>query len=102
VTRRRHRLGDAPHGPAQGSAPRPDHGAVWVRPWVDEPHAFWHTSWEDETGPLWHATWEDEDRRLECPPGSRDRTVAWAYAVPAAWRLVLSPATKEWVELRRD
>jgi hypothetical protein len=78
--------------------PRADHGAVEVEPWVDAT-AFWHDSWEDETGLFWRASWRDGDRLLQSPPCARDQAVAWAYRVPAAWRLIRRSARDDWGEL---
>ena len=96
MIRRRQR----PAGPRPAPLPpRPDHGAVEVEPWTEDRAAFWHASWEDETGQFWHATWRDGDRLRESPPCSRQRAVAWAYGVPAAWRLIRSGPDDDWVEL---
>jgi hypothetical protein len=90
------RPGRARPAPAR---PRPDHGAVWVQPWTGAAAPFWRNSWEDETGPLWRASWQDGERLLESPPSPREQAVAWAFGVPAAWRLVRSGPDEDWVEL---
>ena len=79
--------------------PRAHHGVVEVEPWTEEAAAFWHDSWEDETGRFWRASWRDRNRLLQSPPCSRDQAVAWAYRVPAAWRLTREASTAQWTEL---
>ncbi len=83
---------------AEAPPPRPDHG-VEVEPWTQEAAAFWHDSWEDETGRFWRASWRDGDRLAQSPPCSREEAVAWAYRVPAAWRLTRNSSTAEWTAL---
>jgi hypothetical protein len=63
-------------------SPRADHGAVEVEPWVDAT-----------------ASWRDGDRLVQSPPCARDQAIAWAYRVPAAWRLIRRSATDDWAEL---
>jgi hypothetical protein len=90
------RPGRARPAPAR---PRPDHGAVWVGPWIGAAAPFWRNSWEDETGPLWRASWQDEERLLESPPSSLAEAISWARDVPAAWRLIRYELDADWVEL---
>jgi hypothetical protein len=93
------RTGGRPQPSQSPLPPRPDHGVVEVEPWTEEAAAFWHDSWEDETGRFWRASWRDGHRLLQSPPGSRDAAVAWAYRVPAAWRLMRNASTAEWTGL---
>jgi hypothetical protein len=72
---------------------------VEVEPWTEDRAAFWHASWEDETGQFWRGSWRDGDRLVQSPPCSRQHAVAWAYRVPAAWRLIRSGPDDDWVEL---
>lgn len=65
---------DLPAAPAAGaqSAPRPGHGAVFVRPFDEQ----------------WVALWQDDDAFIE-HSGDKDEVLRWAFACEAEERYIL-------------